>query len=116
MKIFISSFLCAFVIVLAVSCSSDDDPIIEDDCMNVNVSYSTDLVSVINSSCAISNCHVAGFGFGDFTSYDGIKAKADDGSLRREVVINQSMPVTGSISQSDRDNFKCWIEAGAPNN
>lgn len=107
---------------VVASCSDDEEPtIMDDDCTNANVSYQSDILPIINSSCALSGCHVAGFNNGDYTSYAGLKAKADSGRLNARVVIDQSMPPSNSpgpktLSDAQIEAFKCWIEAGAPEN
>lgn len=81
------------------------------------VSYSLDIQPIVAANCAISGCHVQdGSGPGNFTDYNNIKAKADDGALVNEVVIDQTMPPGGGLSDCDRQIIQNWADAGAPNN
>ena len=92
----------------------------DEECVGLNVSYSDDILPLINRSCALSGCHVDGFNNGDFTSYDGLKERADSGSLDLRVVSQKSMPPASSsgptLTDDERLLFKCWIEGGALNN
>ncbi|MBT8229341.1 MAG: hypothetical protein KJO50_03715 [Bacteroidia bacterium] len=116
MKLSLTFCVLSLFICLMVACSDDESEMMTDNCEGVSVSYSSDILPVVNASCAVAGCHVAGFPSGDFTAYAGLKAKADNGSLMREVVNNKTMPQSGTISQAQRDLFECWIADGAPDN
>ena len=127
-KLFAITVFFLFSVLYFSACGDDEmvpennDPMEEEgECDGINISYMDDIVPIINESCAISNCHVSGFPSGDFTSYDGLKAKADGGQLVSRVVLQQNMPPnnsSGPTSLSDDQimAFKCWLEAGAPDN
>lgn len=81
------------------------------------VSFAADVQPIINSNCATSGCHVAGgTGTGNFESYDGVKAKVDDGSFVIEVFLDQTMPPSGNLGNCDSQILQAWIEADTPNN
>lgn len=116
--------------ILITSCGEDDDPGIgtnpdmmqEDPCDGVTATFSDDVLPILNAACALSGCHVTGGqGSGNFESYAGVKAKADNGSLLNRAVIQGNMPPSNSSGpQSLTDDQKlaiqCWIDAGAMNN
>lgn len=84
-----------------------------------SIKYTKHIKPIIITNCAAnSNCHVSGFGMGDFTSYPGLKIKIDDGSFKLRVFDspNNPMPASGMLSQSKLDSIKCWLDKGSPNN
>lgn len=103
--------------LIIAACKKDKDdttPSNEVDCSTVT--YSATIKPIINSKCAISGCHVSGFVNGDFTAYAGIKAKFDNGSLKKEVITDKTMPQGSSLSETQYKQFECWVNAGAPDN
>jgi hypothetical protein len=80
--------------------------------------YSADILSIINNKCAISNCHNTGSALGDFTTYAGVKARADNGRIRRNVFELKIMPPASAIPLTDfeKEKIKCWLDNGAPQN
>lgn len=120
--------LPAFLVVFMVSCSSDEATNNNNNnnnnnnpCQGVVVSYSKDVIPIINATCAISNCHVAGFANGNYTTYAGLKAKADNGSLKSRVVVSKNMPPSNtagpkSLTADQIKTIECWIADGAKDN
>ncbi len=122
--------LSLFAFALILGCSKDDDsggpgstpPMEEEDtCEGINPSFADNIKPIIDASCAIENCHVAGgAGDGNFTTYAGIKAKADNGNLLLRAVQQANMPPGNSTgpdpTDAQRNMIKCWIEDGAPDN
>lgn len=86
------------------------------DCTGVSPSYNSEIKPIINANCISSGCHNAGSSNGDFTTYAGLKAVASTSTLESRVIINKTMPPTGSLSLEDRKKIKCWISSGASNN
>ena len=106
-----------------VACNSDDDnPEPEGiDCTGSDPSYMNDILPIVNATCALAGCHEAGFVNGDFTTYDGLKSKVDNGSLLQRAVEDKEMPPANSngpteLTEEQIKLFNCWIEDGAPNN
>ena len=91
------------------------------DCTSVSTSYANDIEPIISNSCALSGCHVAGFSRGDFTNYEGLKAKVDDGSVKTRAIDQMNMPPANSsgptsLNDNQLELLTYWIEAGAPEN
>jgi hypothetical protein len=83
------------------------------------ISYSQEVLPIVKRSCAVPNCHIGGFPKGDFTSYDDLKAKADEGKLYFRLSSGQMPPADSefpSLSLCDRNIITQWINEGAKNN
>jgi len=85
-----------------------------DDCLEVT--YSKNVVPIINAHCAIDGCHVAGFAPGDFTSFQVLYSKVENGSFELRVFELRIMPPNDSLSDEELKTFQCWIDNGALNN
>jgi hypothetical protein len=71
---------------------------------------------LIQARCASAGCHVSGgTGPGDFTQYANVKARVDDGRFQQVVLVQGSMPPSGSLPACDQQKLQAWINAGAPN-
>ena len=85
-------------------------------CDTLNATYSGAVASIINGNCNISGCHDSGSAFGDYTNYEGVKEKIDNGTFKTRVMDQKDMPPSNPLPKADLDKLKCWLEAGAPNN
>lgn len=85
-------------------------------CSKINSKYSADIVPIINANCLSSGCHDAASAGRDYTTYNGLKAAVDNGSLESRVLDSKTMPPGRSLSMDDLKKIKCWINSGAPNN
>ena len=116
------SILLVSCFLTIMACEKDDDTSTSGiDCSGSNPSYTMDIKPIIDNTCALSGCHVTGFVQGDFTTYDGLKTRADSGALLERVVTKKEMPPANSagpveLTESQIKLFNCWIEDGAPNN
>lgn len=117
-NILASITLVAILIVLALvptSCSKND---LEDnlDCNDFGtLSYKTQIAPLLLSNCGTSGCHTTGFAAGDFTSYAGVLAKVNNGSMRKRT-LDGTMPPNSKISDDEIRMIVCWIDNGASNN
>ena len=85
-------------------------------CDTTAVSFSNDIMPMIQGNC-ITGCHVAGgSGSGIFENYAEIKAKVDNGSMNNRVVVQRTMPPGGSLTECQILQLQAWILKGAPNN
>jgi hypothetical protein len=95
-------------------------------CDTTTVSYATDLVPIINASCAISGgCHdaagksVSGY---DFTTYAGLQQVANATVLLNDLnwtpvgSFNDMPKNAGKLSSCDINKFTAWVNQGALNN
>jgi len=80
--------------------------------------YTDDITHIMSSKCSTPGCHVAGFSSGDLTTYVGVKAKVDNGSMQRRTLNNKDMPPAGNPALTDLElkRLDCWMKKGAPNN
>lgn len=86
-------------------------------CDTASVSWQEDIWPLIQGHCATTGCHVAGgTGNGIFSGYDPVKAKVDNGSFHQRVVVQRSMPPSGSLTECQLQKIQIWLDAGAPNN
>lgn len=105
-----------FLSILLITLNSCRDDLRKLDCSTINATYLLDVKPVITGSCIASGCHEVGSANGDYTTYAGLKAVADDGSLDDAINIKKNMPKNGSLDIESRKKIRCWIESGAPNN
>lgn len=84
-------------------------------CDTTNISFSQDVLPVINASCI--SCHVPGGQqeSSPMTNYEEIK-NYSDAILERVNGIGGIMPPTGPISECNQSKIEAWVRAGAPNN
>ena len=112
--------VCIAIAVFAQSCYYDNEEYLypaEPVCDTMDVSFSNDIMPIIQGNCSISGCHVAGgSGNGIFEGYAGVKAKVDNGSLHQRVVVDKNMPPNAPLNECQIAQIDSWINAGAPNN
>lgn len=112
-------FLAAGVLLLFfASCTKDKKPApvapVASDCDSTKILFCNEIKSIINSNCATSGCHISGGnGPGDFSTYSGIKEKADNGTLRLRVLEMRNMPPSQPLSASDTTLISKWLSEGA---
>ena len=80
------------------------------------ISFSKDISPIIAGRCAISGCHVSWFPPGNFTVFDSLKIKIDNGTFMLRVIDLKSMPPRSALSETDLNKIQCWLENGALNN
>jgi hypothetical protein len=92
------------------------------------VTYTGDIKPILVTYCygqGEQACHVTATNqgaTGDFTTYQGLKDKVDNGTIESRVFApNGGMPPpysTGptSLTAGDLAKFKKWVDQGAPNN
>jgi len=105
--------LIIFLIFFSSCTFEKKETAVPDSC--ASVTYSKDIKPLVLSNCAISGCHVAGFPMGNFTGYDMLKIKADNGTLRLRILTTSSMPPLNPLTEEERNKFSCWMDGGAKN-
>jgi len=79
--------------------------------------FSGGVFPIIETRCAIPGCHAAGSQTRvALTTYDEVKLAIQNSELEKRVVTDKTMPSGSTLSQSQIDKFKKWIDAGSPNN
>ena len=105
------------VILLFYSCYNDKEEILHGTvtCDGVNASFVANVFPIIQTNCAVTDCHAAGStnGPGPLTSYTQIKNAAIE---IKSAVVSRFMPKDGSLTTSQIKTISCWVDAGAPNN
>ena len=84
-----------------------------------DISYSLDVSPIIAKSCALPDCHVGNFPNGDFTFYDDLKIRADNGALYFRLTSGQMPPSFSNVPAltiCDVNTIVLWINEGAKNN
>ncbi len=117
-KVFFLTIICIAFLGLVFSCKKKDkkDGLNNLDCSAISSGYASNIKPIIDGNCLSSGCHNAGSANGDFTTYAGLKAKVDNGSVDNRVIQQKTMPLSGSLAMDDLKKIKCWLNSGAPNN
>ena len=122
----------AVVIACAVvigSCTYDnlDAPVVTpvEFCDTIPASYELNIKTIIETNCAYGYCH-NGFAPGDYTTYEGMLANLDEGKIEDRVIFQKDDPNIGmppiyatgpqDLTTEELDIFRCWLEAGYPEN
>ena len=78
-------------------------------------SYVDDIEPIMETSCAVSGCHVTG-GAAPFALTSVASAQAHASEIK-SATANGSMPKSGTpLTQLQKDRIACWVDDGAPNN
>ena len=105
------------VVLLFYSCYNDKEELLygTTTCEGANTSFSVNVYPIIQSNCAIPDCHAAGSinGPGALTSYTQIRNAAVQ---IKSAVVSRFMPQDGSLTISQIKSISCWVDGGAPNN
>ena len=83
-------------------------------CDGSSPTYDADVAAVISSKCL--QCHGTGSSNGDYSSFSGLSSVIANGKFEKEVLTNQTMPQTGTLSEAQLNQIKCWVESGFPEN
>lgn len=91
----------------------------EVDCSDTEtISYSQDVVPIINTKCALSGCHDGLSGIPDWTQLGNLQDRGSE--VQRRITLpltdGSKMPRVGSITEEQRQILYCWIEQGAQDN
>lgn len=114
--------LLIFVGIVALTALSGcyydaEDELYPEVCDTSTLTFQADIEPLIANKCGVTGCHVTGgTGNGLFDSFQGVKNKADNGSLRNRVLVTKDMPPSGSITACELQLIEAWLDAGAPNN
>ncbi len=110
-KIFVSSLLLQ---VLLIACQKETIPIATNiDCSTIT--YSDTIEPLVRQSCGGSDCHGNNAPDGDMITYTKLKPYINDGTFRKEVLDNQTMPEGSNLTSQQLGEIKCWLDNGALN-
>ena len=113
-KLKVVSTIFLFTILLLASCKKDPIAIGNVDCNTVT--YSSTIAPLLTTSCNTSGCHNAGSNKGDLTTYAKVSEYVNNGTFKKEVLTDQSMPTSGPLTSEQLGQVQCWLDSGAPNN
>jgi len=82
-----------------------------------NTSLVSDVLPIMEVTCALSGCHVSGAQLPDFTQKENIRLAAPG---IKSNISNNSMPPSNTtgpdLSDADKETILCWINDGAKDN
>ena len=123
MTLIVTGFLL-LTIVIAVSCSKSNEedlaPPATSGCNTVNMTYSADVVPILQANCY--SCHGDGGKDGgvNLDTYENVKDEADGGALLGTITHSSGFPPMpengGKLSDCDINIIRDWINHGALNN
>lgn len=120
MKLVSVIFIClAFMLIF--SCTRDRIMAVEGECLE-EITYDEHMRPLINGTCAYNGCHLGGAAPGDYSDYEGIARYIDGGLIENRVLIARNMPPSNAsqgpsvLTEEELELFKCWIQAGYPEN
>lgn len=108
-----------FLLIVGIACwngCKKKDEYKNLNCSSINSSYTSSIKPIIDANCTASGCHGAKSPNGDYTTYEGLLIRVNNGTLSKRVLYTKDMPQNGSLSLDDRDKIKCWLDSGAPKN
>ncbi len=118
MKSKIVCFLGMLLIFMA--CGGDDDPMTPS-CDTLDMTYTDDIASIFNSTCAIPTCHAQGATSPELHNYAAVKLELDGpdrivGAIKHEDGFVAMPFPSGSdmISDCRIAKIEAWVNDGAP--
>lgn len=94
-----------------------EDELYPNVCDVSDLTFQRDVEPLLAQKCGVAGCHVVGgTGNGLFDSFQGVKNKADNGSLRDRVLVTRDMPPSGAITDCELKIIEAWLDAGAKDN
>lgn len=117
-QILLPSTFAIFMLDACVYDKGIEDTVVVEACDTISITYNSGIDIIVNNDCAISGCHDAGSGSGDFSTYTGLKEKADGGQLENRVLKEKTMPPSGypPLTDEELQLIDCWLKSGAAEN
>jgi hypothetical protein len=107
--------------MLLSGCSKDEDPVDMIDCTGVTPTYTSDIKSILDASCAKSGCHdsITQADGKNFSTYATASAISLTNEFLGAVQHRQGfmpMPKDGPKLSDDKIQLlTCWVQNGSPN-
>lgn len=125
--------ILAIFTLYQTACTSDKlpEPMVGEECDDHDATYDGDVKAIIDATCAIAGCHVMGAGVpGNFETFESLVDFANDApnGFRDRVIVLRDDPNTGmppdwdtnpgpiDLTEEQFEIFKCWADAGYPEN
>lgn len=111
-------FAFAYCILLLNGCYYDNQEVLYPNsfCDTVNTTYANTIEPIIQGNCAVPGCHVTGgTGTGDFTQFNTVLEKVNNGSLLTLIKAG-TMPPSAPLRSCQIAQIEKWIANGAQNN
>lgn len=114
----IIKYLCLVTLFIGTSCVYDNVEELygETECPPEGTSFDQTIEPIIESSCAVSGCHVTGQQQPTLESYAQIVSNAEKIKARTS---NGTMPPSSSglsLTQAEIDAIACWVDEDTPDN
>lgn len=81
-------------------------------CETVSQTYDANIKAIINQSCAVSGCHVAGAQTPMLTTYTEVKNNIV--RIEQRALVTKDMPTAGPLGSCDQSKLTQWIADGYP--
>ncbi|MBL0046838.1 MAG: hypothetical protein IPP32_01890 [Bacteroidetes bacterium] len=114
MKKLLLCAVLAFGTIFVNSCKTPKQTTTEEACATPAPSYSAEIKAIIETKCATEGCHAKGKG--DFRVFENFKRKVDTGQVRDKVIVKKTMPLKGTLTQSEYQAINCWLKDGGKEN
>ena len=106
--------LILFLIYFSLFASCKKNQLLTPSCDGSNPTYDDTIASIIDQNCL--QCHGYHSSHGNFSTFSGLMTVISNGKFEQEVLIEQTMPSNGSLSQEHLNIISCWVENGYPEN
>lgn len=94
------------IVISLVACKKSQKVTVN--CDGSTPTYNSYVKGIVNSNC--TSCHSS------YSTYAGLSAITSNGKFEKEVLINQTMPDGGSLTQDELNKLQCWVNNGFPEN
>ena len=85
-------------------------------CNGDTPTYNNGISAIINAECNATACHGTGSSQAEFTTYAGMALAISNGNFEKKVLVDQTMPRNGFLTQDQIDLIQCWVDNGYPEN
>ncbi len=116
MKNILVCFTVLNLLFIASIASCTKDKVAEPEACSEVKPFNGELKSLIRNKCNLSGCHDGSIGVGNYNTYAGILDVLENGAFISQVVVQKAMPKTGSLTEQEFEDLKCWSENGFPEN